>query len=91
VNDALGLINYNLPYKTFADLSEENRHIFWGVEYSFIPLFSLMGERVDDTTNIGVRFSPSLGLTVDYDLLDVEKKNNLDNRKVLNIKYKFGF
>jgi hypothetical protein len=50
-----------------------------------------MAERVDKTTNLGVRFSPALGLTVDWDYLDINKKNRLKDRKVVNIKYRFGF
>ncbi len=91
VHSVAGMLNYNYPFASFNDLQKTRKLGFLAVEYSFLPLVSLMGEFADDTINAGIRVSPSMGLTVDWNYLDIKNKNKLKDRRLVNVKYKFGF
>ncbi len=85
------LSNYTNPIRVYQELSESERQAFFALEYPLLPLLSLMGESVGGTVNAGVRVSPVAGLVVDWNYLDVRDRRDFKDRRVLNVKYRFGF
>lgn len=91
VNNLAALFNANSPLTLFGDLGRDCTVAFAGVEYSMLPLVTLMGEYVDKTVNMGIRFRPTEGVTIDWDYLDVRNKRNWKDRRLVNLKYHLRF
>lgn len=91
LKDAAGLFNYRTIQTAIDDYNGNAGNTFMGVEYSFLPMFSLMGEQFENSVNAGIRFRPVPSLTIDYDVLDVKKKKNFKENKVINFNFSLGF
>lgn len=91
LKDATKLINYRTITDAVNDINSNNSKTFWGLEYSFFPMFSVMTEGQNGIMNGGVRFRPLPALTIDYDLLDLKNKNNLERKRIFNVNYNIGF
>lgn len=85
------LLNYRNPVSVWKELQGTEQKAFFALEYPVLPLITLMGEYVDETVNAGVRISPFDSLCIDWDYLDVRNANNLKDRRLVNIQYRFGF
>lgn len=91
LKDAAGLFNYHTIQTAIDDYNGNAGNTFMGVEYSFLPMFSLMGEQFENSVNAGIRFRPMPSLTIDYDVLDIKKKKNFKENKVINFNFSLGF
>jgi hypothetical protein len=91
LKDAAGLFNYQTIQAAIDDYNGNAGNTFMGVEYSFLPMFSLMGEQFEKSVNAGIRFRPMPSLTIDYDVLDVKKNKNFKENRVINFNFSLGF
>lgn len=91
LKDAAGLFNYKTIQAAIDDYNGNAGNTFIGVEYSFLPMFSIMGEQFEKSVNAGIRFRPLPALTIDYDVLDVKKKKNFKENRVINFNFSLGF
>ncbi len=91
LKDAAGLFNYQTLQSAVDDYKNDAGKTFFGVEYAFIPLFSIMGERYQNSLNAGLRFRPTPLLSIDYDFLDVQNKKNYKDNRVINFNFSLGF
>jgi hypothetical protein len=91
VKDVTGLINYNLPAIGLQSVDHRRNLGFIALEFSMLPLVSLMGEYVDKTINAGIRFRPTSGITIDWNFLDVKDAKTMMDRKMVNLKYQLKF
>lgn len=91
LKDATGLFNYKTLQAAVDDYQSGSGNTFLGLEYSFLPMFSIMGERFENTFNAGVRFRPLPALTIDYDVLDLKKNKDFKENKVINLNFSLGF
>jgi|GEM_PF-6717962 len=91
LKDAARLFNYSTIQNAIDDAKSDSGKTFFGFEYSFMPMFSIMGEKFDTSYNAGIRFNPMPMLSIDYDFLDIKKTRNLKEKKVLNFNLSFGF
>ena len=91
LKDATKLVNYRTITDAINDINSQGSKTFWGIEYSFFPMFSIMTESQNEVYNGGVRFKPMPALTIDYDLLDLKNKNNLEKKRIINVNYNMSF
>ncbi len=91
LKDAAGLFNYQTLQSAVDDYKTDAGKTFFGVEYAFMPMFSIMGERYQNSVNAGLRFRPTPLLSIDYDFLDVQNKKNYKDNQVINFNFSLGF
>jgi hypothetical protein len=91
LKDAAGLFNYQTLQSAVDDYKNDAGKTFFGVEYAFMPMFSIMGERYQNSVNAGLRFRPTPLLSIDYDFLDVQNKKKYKDNQVINFNFSLGF
>ncbi len=91
LKDAAGLFNYRTFQSALDDYENGTGNTFLGLEYAFLPMFSIMGEQYEKSLNAGIRFRPAPMLSIDYDFIDIKKQKNFKENRVLNFNFSLGF
>jgi len=91
LKDASKLVNYKTIQDAIDDVKNKSGKTFIGLEYSFFPMFAIIGEYQNEAINGGLRFKPLPVLTLDYDIIDLKNVKNLEKKRILNFNFSFGF